>query len=319
MVIAPFPDAPLAAKKMFGLQLLNLYYADRIEEILNDFAAKKLKVDEQYSQGLESIRHGCAKVASDLLVSGHVEAAAQAAASCNKQSGQLADIHFGQWKAITRSSYEQMRALLEEYWVYSEPYLTDIYHEGVLAYMNDVRRITVYTSLVPYILDTVVNLPVTYAVADTIVPIGTPPPKDLGQGVGVDEVQVPDKDKGKCPFGNNKLKAGWGPVSIALSCTAVEIEYVGGIAVGAALRGKGSGSVFIGVGVQGSAGVATAGAKAGVNITFEQNRVVDVGFKGDVEGGLGYGAGGSASISGDIGVVAPANLDVSGAISATKF
>jgi hypothetical protein len=47
--------------------------------------------------------------------------------------------------------------------------------------------------------------------------------------------------------------------------------------------------------------------------------MIIVGFKGDVEGGLGYGAGGSASISGDIGVVAPANLDVSGAITATKF
>jgi hypothetical protein len=156
-------------------------------------------------------------------------------------------------------------------------------------------------------------------VADYIVPIGPQLSEAPGQGCTVDEANVPNKDKSKCPFGDKKVKVGLGPVSVGLSCKGAEIEVVAGVAVGATIDGNGVGSIFVGVGVQGNAGPASAGAKAGVNITFDGNSVADVSIKGDVEGGMGYGPGASFSIGAEVGVVAPANLDVGGSLSVSNF
>jgi tetratricopeptide (TPR) repeat protein len=106
----------------------------------------------------------------------------------------------------------------------------------------------------------------------------------------------PEKVEEKTPKANEcpdlvKGKVGFGPCDLSLDCESIEFGCSIGVA-GSLKRNfvKKTTTGFLGVGVKGSAGFISAGAKAGFEVTVsDNNEVKDVGVKADVSVSLGPG------------------------------
>jgi len=106
-----------------------------------------------------------------------------------------------------------------------------------------------------------------------------------------DDVNKEDPEANSCPE-NSKLKISILICEIGLDCESIEVGCTAGVS-GSLKRNfkRKSTTVFIGVGLKMSLGVVSAGAKAGVAITADQNwEVEDVGGKMDLSVSAGVGA-----------------------------
>jgi tetratricopeptide (TPR) repeat protein len=210
------------------------------------------------------------------------------------------DDYFGKWAVIQRKSYTSTKQKLEEFWLYTEPFMKQLFCGGLVYQMVDnSRRSFVYTQLYKY-TGALPMLSLGYAGAyetakglAQLMPDQTPPEK-------IDSTKVPETGGGEgppCPFKNSEFVAGAGPVSITINCESVEVEGGEGI-IGAAKYNfkKKETTLFLGVGFEARLGAKSLGgdvaAKAGGFVTFDQNNnVTDGGIKSDITAGAHVGAG----------------------------
>lgn len=304
---------PSYGQKLFMLELVNDYYANKIEQVYNKTQAKRQQIDKQFEKDLESIRESeNFKKMEKKILQNDIGGAKALAKEINKLSGQMADTHFYAWRDLALANYNGIKDLMYEYWKISDQVTGSIYNQDVLDYVNQIREITVYVSIMPVITDFSL-LPTTYALVDIIAPIVTPD-EDLSQYKAeiINPMEIPKKEKKECAIKGKKLSVSLGPASFGVTCDTWELEVLEGIG-GAIKRNFKTGETEITVLVGAKAGAAGSeiSGKIGATVKFDG--------KGNYSGwGTTSGAGakvgmGPLEVSGgvDFGSIGSANSTVS--------
>lgn len=253
------------------LELVNDYYANKIEQEYNKTLAKRQEIDKQFEKDLESIREsGTYKNMEKKILENDIGGAKALAKEINKLSGQMADSHFYAWRDLTLANYEGIKDLMYEYWKISDQVTGSIYDQDVLDYVNQIREITVYASIMPIITD-FSALPTTYALADYIAPIVTSD-EDLSQykPEAVSPMETPKKKKKECAIKGKKLSVTLGPASFGVTCDTWELEILEGI--GGAIKKNfktGETEITVLVGAKAGAGGSEISGKIGATIKFD--------------------------------------------------
>jgi hypothetical protein len=301
------PLKPIYQQKLFMLELVNDYYSGRIADELNRMAARRKEIDDRYERELEKLRQGgMMKNLERLIVSNKIYEAKALAQQVNRLGGQIADTHFYEWRDLTLSSYNRLKSVLQEYWRVSDEMTAGIYDQAVMDYVNQIRELTVYASLLPLALD-LSTLPQAYALADYIAPISTEG-EDLSQyrPQPMGEMVVPQKKAEECGL-KGKVNFSLGPASFGVTCDSWELEFLAGVG-GAYKRNFKTGETEISVLVGAKAGVGVGpasgelSAKGGLKFQFDADgNFAGWGDTGSLEAKAGIGplsTGQSAEASG---------------------
>ena len=289
------PQQPIYQQKLFMLELVNDYYSGRIADELNESAARRKEIDDRYESEMEELREGGMMNNLELLIAANKVFEAKALAQqVNGLSGQIADTHFYAWRDLTLSSYGNLRSLLQEYWRVSDEMTAGIYDQSVMDFVNQVRELTVYASLLPLSLD-LSTLPQSYTLADYIAPI-TAEGEDLSQyrPQPMGELTVPQKRAQECGL-KGKLSFSLGPASFSVTCDSWELEYLSGVGGSYKQNFKtGESEISILVGAKAGVGVGPASgelsAKGGLTFRFDSDGDFSGwGDKGGLEAKAGIG------------------------------
>ena len=194
------------------------------------------------------------------------------------------DNYFGSWEVIERNSYNATKQKLEEFWLYTEPFMKQLYCGGLVYQMVDnSRRDFVYTQLYRY-TGALPMLSIAFSYYETAKEIAQATP-DMTPPATIDSTKVPQTTAPSCPFENHPLSLGLGPASFTLDCESIEVEGGEGIIGAVKYNYKTKETTgFIGGGLEARLGFeqlgATGEAKAGFFFTSDQNgNITDGGAK----------------------------------------
>lgn len=303
---------PAYGHMLFWLELVNDYYAEMIAQVYDRNNMKRQQIDETFAQGLTSLKEShLFDQLQQKIIANDIHGAKTLGKEVNKIAAQLADEHFYQWRDLTLDTYSRLTTLLYEYWSISDTATADVYDESVMDYINQVRKLTVYTAFLPIALD-FSTLPQSYALADYIAPIVE---KDEDLSVyAADPIQplaVPEKKAKECGL-KQKLVFELGPASFSVTCDTWELEVLEGIG-GAYKRNfkTGESEISVLVGVKATAGAGPIkgelSAKTGVTMRFDSDgNFTGWSQRGDAGAKVGTGPiGTSANVGGtsDLGAI----------------
>ncbi len=291
-----------------GEGYLTAYFIEKIGEGTAGDSAAIAKLDnalkkslEQYDAALTSqmAAHELNKPnpANPAAVKAWNDRALEIIAENNKLVVVAWDDYFGAWKGIQRASYTSTKQRLEEFWLYTEPLMKQLYCGGLVYRMVDnMRRDFVYTQLYRY-TGALPMLTLGYGAYELakglaqLTPDNMPPEK-------IDSTKVPAKegDGPPCPFKDKEIVVAAVVISVTFGCESIELEGGEGIIGGAKYNfKKKETTLFLGAGFDSRLGAKTFGgdiaAKVGGYLTFDQNdNVTDGGIKGDITAGAHLGA-----------------------------
>jgi len=315
--IASIELMPSYGQKLFMLELVNDYFAEKINQAYNRTLSKRIQIDDAYQKDIDSIKESAKfKSMEKKIMENDIGGAKALGKEINKMSAQMADTHFYAWRDITLQNYNEIKDLLYEYWKISDQVTGSIYDQDVVDYINKIREITVYASILPITTDFSM-LPTTYALADHIAPI-VEPDEDLSQykPEPIGTVQTPPIKKKECAIKGKKLSVTMGPASFAVTCDTWEFEFLEGI--GGAIKQNfktGETEITVLVGVKTGAGTTEFSGKTGVTMKFDSDGNF-TGWRTTTNAGAKVGMGpievsGNVGFSGDVGSIGSPNAGVS--------
>lgn len=315
--IASIELMPSYGQKLFMLELVNDYFAEKINQAYNRTLSKRIQIDDAYQKDIDSIKESAKfKSMEKKIMENDIGGAKALGKEINKMSAQMADTHFYAWRDITLQNYNEIKDLLYEYWKISDQVTGSIYDQDVVDYINKIREITVYASILPITTDFSM-LPTTYALADHIAPI-VEPDEDLSQykPEPIGTVQTPPIKKKECAIKGKKLSVTMGPASFAVTCDTWEFEFLEGI--GGAIKQNfktGETEITVLVGVKTGAGTTEFSGKTGVTMKFDSDGNF-TGWGTTTNAGAKVGMGpievsGNVGFSGDVGSIGSPNAGVS--------
>ncbi len=284
------------------LTYLGEYYSDRHKENQDRYTQQMKPIDEALQNALDEI----SATADIKLAAWEASCSPSTAAECleqwaqiTKESGQKQvqayDNWFMKWRQVAKEAYEADRILVEEFWIYSEPYINSIFDDQgfVFTQAEMLRRQTPYTILGVHASSWkfgAMALCMGYATAKSLAEIEVPDFDPAPEP----QASVPQKEKGPpCPFQNGtKLKVSVIVASVSVDCESIEVEGGEGIIVGGKYNFKNkSTELTIAAGVKASLGAEPVGtdievgASSGMTVTFDKNgQPTDFGFKTSVSG-----------------------------------
>jgi tetratricopeptide (TPR) repeat protein len=293
------------SREINGEEYLAAYFSDKINTRYSQDSAALADLDTKFGNALDQDN---AKLTSDenalqaeepdpadlAAVSAWVEKSKEVTIAYNKKVVVDYDNYFGSWEVIERNSYNATKQQLEEFWLYTEPFMKQLYCGGLVYQMVDnSRRSFVYTQMYRY-TGALPMLAIGFSYYETAkeisqaTPDNTPPSK-------VDSTKVPKKKEPSCPFEKTPFSFGGGAATATLDCESIEVEGGEGI-VGAAKYNfkKKETTLFLGVGYEARLGTDQLGAgaagKVGGYATFDQNgNVTDGGVKANISAGTHAG------------------------------
>ena len=282
-------------REIYGEQCLAGYFADKINSAYSQDSAALADLATKFGNALDQ---DGAKLTSDqnALTAEQPDPADLAAVAAwqqkwdqmtidyNKKVVVDYDNYFGSWEVVERNSYNATKQKLEEFWLYTEPFMKQLYCGGLVYQMVDnSRRDFVYTQLYRY-TGALPMLAIAFSYYETAKELSKATP-DITPPSKIDSTKVPNKKEPSCPFENHPLSLGLGPAAFTLDCESIEVEGGEGIIGAAKYNYKTKETTgFIGGGYEARLGVeqlgVTAEAKAGFFFTADQNgNITDGGAK----------------------------------------
>ena len=283
---------PSYGQKLFMLELVNDYYIYKIEQEYKKNIDKRKRIDDTFQKALMDLKDSPqAQKVMSMVLAGDIGGAKTLARVVNTDMGIRADAHFVAWRDMTLDTYGGVKSLLYEYWKTANQVTGDIYDQDAINYFNDIRELTVYSSLLPIAMDFTL-LPTSYTLADYILPI-VQPEEDLREYYSqpVSDIEMTEKEEKECAIKGKKISFGLGPVSFGVTCDTWELELLQGL--GAAVKHNfktGAAEISVLAGVKTSAGGVEFGVKE--SATFKFNKEGDfIGWSSKSEAGGKVGIG----------------------------
>jgi tetratricopeptide (TPR) repeat protein len=292
-------------REIYGEQCLAGYFGDKINTAYSQDSAALATLATMFGNALDQ---DGAKYTSDqnaltaeqpdpanlAAVAAWEEKWKQCTIDYNKKLVVDYDNYFGKWAVIQRKSYNATKQQLEEFWLYTEPFMKQLYCGGLVFKMVDnSRRSFVYTQMYRY-TGALPMLSLAFSYYETAKEISQATP-DMTPPSKIDSTKVPQKKEPSCPFANHPLLLGLGAASFTLDCESVEVEAGEGI-IGAVKYNYHTKETtgFIGGGYEARLGVEQLGvageAKAGFFFTADQNgNITDGGAKASIAAAANLG------------------------------
>ena len=331
------PFYKIAERNEYGMKVMEQYIDDRSNRIWKDYKETEEKNGEKFNKSFAQISDAFAKHSQAISkemetklysVNAEMEKAAQGAgitkneankigsaagdalsklpeyqklmADYCKQTKQLTEDHFFDWKKNIRTVHNKTNDLLQEYWVYCEQYLNQVYAEDY-EWLNTQRMMFVYGKLA-VLSGAYTVMPLAFMTTGFSLSSGDCPEATAMPAVTSAEADmtttVPKKTGPPCPWENGKLQAGIGPCSCALDCSSIEVECLEGVGAAAKWDWKVKQVTLtpeIGWKWEAKAGTNKVGElsiKTGASITFDKNgQLVDDGIHSFVEAGASVNSG----------------------------
>jgi len=316
------PFAKMAKRNEFAMEVMEQYIDDRYDRIIKDYKEKEEKDGEKFTRSFATYSDAFAKKADVLAktmqadatkVEPQMEQAAQGTTDeagakaigtaagdmlmqlpkyqellieyC-KQTKRLQEDRFQDWKKNARTWHNKTNDLLQEYWVYCEQYLNQVYSDDYDR-LQAKRMMYVYGKLA-ILAGTYTIMPLSFMAAFTNASGDCAEATPLPTASAAESAMtttVPEQKGPPCPWEDGKkLKVGAGPCSIGLDCESVECECLAGVGGAAKWNFKNKTTTLTPeVGVKFELGlpgpevgemhykIGELSAKAGVAITFDKD------------------------------------------------
>lgn len=295
-------------------------YFKKANELLNKFSDERTKLqDEYYPQMVD-------KSAGMGIPLKYREKADELA----RKLKDVSETHFSQWQSLAKDNYNELRQLMEEYWLKAGGFMKHVHDKDVFEQLNYIRKMKVTEAFYGLMTD-ILSHQLIFGVADKFIPLGgTTKERPKEEPVTVDQASVPDDNFSPCPLKKGeKLKFGFGPANISMDCESVEFEYIEGVAASVKYNhSKHTVTAFVGVGAKINGALSEKGAGSnvgtqlsgatGVYITVDKDMTVsDVGLQ--TKGSISLELPGGVSVSKDVkytfGVYTGVNADLGGKLS----
>ena len=300
-------------KLEYALELLQFYFDDYLEKITYQRQVQDEAMSVKFNKGFEEWSGAYQQQLPEMMKVAAKDPdkyEAWAIQKC-KEKQVMIDNYYGDWKKVAKEWQNKTTDLLREYWIYTEPYLNQVYDLNMFDELDAKRRQYVYWKMKIF--------PPVYSISSVAMNLigldlagglngkcAKETPKDEVSQTTDLSTKVPKAKTPDCPLmDGQKLKLGLGPASIAVDCTSIECEVLEGIGGSVNYNFKEhETTVFVGAGVKEEFGVTGASTevsmKAGGYVKFNGNgEVVDVGALTEA-GATGTFGGKSVGVTGNI-------------------
>jgi tetratricopeptide (TPR) repeat protein len=288
------PFTKMAKRNDFAMEVMQQYIDDRYDRIIKDYKEKEEKDGEKFNKSFTAYSDAFGKQADALGKAMQAEgpeglkelpAYQKLMIEYCKQTKRLQEDHFQDWKKNARVWHNKTNDLLQEYWVYCEQYLDQVYGDDY-EQLQAKRMMYVYGKLA-ILAGTYAIMPLSFMAAFTTSSgdCAEPTPIPVAAGEADMTTTVPKQSGPPCPWDNGgKLKIGAGPCSLGLDCESIECECLAGVGGAAKWNFKNKTTTLTPeVGVKFELGlpgpevgemhykIGEVTAKAGVAITFDKD------------------------------------------------